>query len=970
MPGALSFVLSVDTEEDNWESVRTGLSAENVRELPRFADFLARRGVRPTFFTTHEVARRPWAAGLLRDITAGGRGEIAAHVHPWNTPPFSGMPPSGGTMLCHYPVEAQAAKLGVLRDTLAEHTGLRPVSFRAGRFGAGRETILALIRTGFTVDSSVTPFHSWRRYDDGPDFVGAPTSVYRLDGRGDLRTPVADGPIIEVPLSAGYTRFALPRWPRIASLAHDRYARWFHLPGVAARAGLVQLTILSPEVAPIRHMVALTRRLVEGGASHLHLFLHSSSLRPGLTPFVTSRADLEHLYGALDRYLDALSGIAPVAFRTVAETAAAATCAPLATSTLPRRDVLPLVVAPPQACAPRRLLLVSYHFAPDVTGGASRWGRLTKNLARLGWDVHALTASGGADGHLREGVQVHVYPAGAVAAGAAPPLPGGGLWWGLGAGFEARRLVRRFRPEVVVTSGPPHAAHFSGFVATVGTGTSRVMDLYDVWTGRRADTSVSARLFWALLTPPLFRSARRVLASTAELAETLEELCPAVQVSVLNDAVDPEELPRGPTPPLPALSIATVGGLDRDREVKPVLRALRLFLERHPGAATTSRFRIAGPAPDEVLALLATQARDYGVEQQVEVLGSLPHAATLELLARSQVAVVLAQHQGPRVPVELYESCAARIPTVVLAERESATRWEALRLGADVREVADIEGIARTFIDAWNGIVPQRTAGTVASTEQSAAESLQSLLEIEGTTPAPPSDRAPAPSSSVESILSGERRVNWMWLADPPGWDRALDLTVGPSVLERALRLRFADVATLDCATAFAGAHGAARDESSPRLPYGDFTFDCVTIHGTWGELLRLAAAGGWSDLAMLRECRRVLRPGGFLYVAGNNPYYRRLFASAAGAGHHGLSKTMGAMRRAFLTAGFARVQGYYVSPSHRFPGIIIPSTYRAALEYERFSAGRSKQGHVRRILATLGLHRILHPSMAYLVYR
>src|SRR5436309_13042754 len=44
----------------------------------------------------------------------------------------------------------------------------------------------------------------------------------------------------------------------------------------------------------------------------------------------------------------------------------------------------------------RRLLIISYHFPPDGAIGGQRWAGLSKYLARLGWEVHVITASAGA----------------------------------------------------------------------------------------------------------------------------------------------------------------------------------------------------------------------------------------------------------------------------------------------------------------------------------------------------------------------------------------------------------------------------------------------------------------------------------------------------------------------------------------------------------------------------------------------
>ena len=321
-PRNIPLVVSVDVEEDNWRSVRDGVSAENVRELPKFAALCERLGIRPTYFVTYQAAAQPWAQDVLRELCTDGRAELASHIHPWNTPPFDEEPGFGATMLRNYGYAAQLAKIRTITDTLSRVCGKKPVSFRAGRFGVGRETIAALIEAGYGVDSSVTPFYAWGVFDGGPEFFGADLSIYTLDGRGDVRRAVPGGPIVEVPLSTGFTRFPVSWWTEMETFFRQPAVHALHLRGMAARTRLTQRVILSPELTPLRDMLALSRRLLRGGVSHLNLMFHSSSLRPGLTPFVTSQADVRRLCDRLEAYVDGLTAMCDVEFRTVAEVAA------------------------------------------------------------------------------------------------------------------------------------------------------------------------------------------------------------------------------------------------------------------------------------------------------------------------------------------------------------------------------------------------------------------------------------------------------------------------------------------------------------------------------------------------------------------------------------------------------------------------------------------------------------------------
>jgi len=316
-------IVSIDTEEDNWHRSREGVTVDNIAEVARLGRFLGRLGVRATYFTAYQVAIEPRAVETLREVCADGSAEIGAHLHPWNTPPLAEAFVPRNSMLKNLPAELQAAKLRKLTGALEEAFDRTPRVFRAGRYGLGRETVGALLACGYCVDSSVSPFVSLEGVDDGPTFVGAPMDVYRLAPGRDVRRPAPDGPMLEIPLSYGYSRGPFTLWDPVRRLLEAPPFSWLHLAGVATRLGVVRRISLSPELASVADMLTLSRLLLEHGVRHLHLSWQSPSLTPGLSPFAATAADVERLYASVEAYLEGLSRMTPVTFATVSEAAAA-----------------------------------------------------------------------------------------------------------------------------------------------------------------------------------------------------------------------------------------------------------------------------------------------------------------------------------------------------------------------------------------------------------------------------------------------------------------------------------------------------------------------------------------------------------------------------------------------------------------------------------------------------------------------
>lgn len=301
----IHLLVSVDTEEDQWGPRDEEVTVRNILLLPRLQALFDDLGLRPTYFTTYQVAKAADSSAVMRELAAEESVEIGAHLHPWNTPPLLEGDAPRDSMLVNLPGNLQEAKLRLLTEALRVEVGINPISFRAGRLGVGAETIKALAATGYEIDSSVVPCVDLRAMDDGPDFRNLPHRPYRL-GRDGKLSGDPTGKLLEIPLSAGFTRGDPRFWNRVhgllAPIRLGGHSAW----GLISRSGIVRHVVLNPEFDSAEDMLVLARVLVESGVDHLHLSLHSSTLLPGLTPFTSSDAEVDKLLGRLVDFVEGL----------------------------------------------------------------------------------------------------------------------------------------------------------------------------------------------------------------------------------------------------------------------------------------------------------------------------------------------------------------------------------------------------------------------------------------------------------------------------------------------------------------------------------------------------------------------------------------------------------------------------------------------------------------------------------------
>ena len=306
LPEAI-LIITIDVEEDNWGIHRSGLTVENVKEINRLQVLFDRYGIKPTYLLSYQVASCDWAVNILAKILAEGKCEIGAHLHPWNTPPLKETLSERNSMLLNLPYELQKEKLLTLTDQIEKAFGTKPQSFRAGRWGLGKETIDAIIACDYQVDSSVTPMMSWTSYGDGPEYREARTEPYWLSIENNQRNEYGPHSILEVPVSIGFNRWPFELCQKSFHWLENKWLRFLHPIGILYHTNLLRKIWLSPEASSADKMIDLSKLMIRHGKWILNLTFHSNALLPGKGPFIKNEKELKEFYLKLEKYFDYLT---------------------------------------------------------------------------------------------------------------------------------------------------------------------------------------------------------------------------------------------------------------------------------------------------------------------------------------------------------------------------------------------------------------------------------------------------------------------------------------------------------------------------------------------------------------------------------------------------------------------------------------------------------------------------------------
>lgn len=297
----MKFIITVDVEADNqWSKEMTDVIS-NVFELPRFHKLVRKFGFKPTYLVSYEVANNEMAANMLRVWQGSGEAEIGAHLHPWSTPPFG-----DNDKYKRFPSELEGdelkLKLESLTKVITEKIGVKPSSYRAGRWGFDNRQIKILSELGYVADCSISPKVDWSKNNNvtpggsGPNWSFESIKPHVLES--------GDSKILEVPMTIINTGFISGNGGIFENFVL-KYPT--NLLSRVIRKFLIKprwLRVFKETTS--KDFEAIYKSAVSNNLPVIEFMIHSSELVSGGSPYVKNEKDLEALYKNLEALFEML----------------------------------------------------------------------------------------------------------------------------------------------------------------------------------------------------------------------------------------------------------------------------------------------------------------------------------------------------------------------------------------------------------------------------------------------------------------------------------------------------------------------------------------------------------------------------------------------------------------------------------------------------------------------------------------
>lgn len=338
-----------------------------------------------------------------------------------------------------------------------------------------------------------------------------------------------------------------------------------------------------------------------------------------------------------------------------------------------------------------KILLLTRHFPPAVSGGARRPYNWAKGLMAQGHEVFVI-APDIPDGIAGEAVH-HLFrdpptgvPGGKTLRDHARDLllwPDPDIRWTRRA-ISAAKSACPFMPDWILTTSPPESVHAAGAA------------LLDHWP--KAKWAIDARDHW--LVRPFRAQRRNPLRAAVEKRQARKMLSRARAIFAVNDLIRDEyaayapqarceSLPHfveRPAPPYhfdrPGIHLVHTGSFklsDPDVSIEPLLRAFEAALEINPDLVLHLAGRLRD---DEQAAIQASPAAD-----RIDVMGLVALETALALQSGADALIVVAAAEAPVPPGKLAEYRATGKPVIPVGEGAWREKVDSLP-GSDAERLA------------------------------------------------------------------------------------------------------------------------------------------------------------------------------------------------------------------------------------------------------------------------------------------
>lgn len=371
----------------------------------------------------------------------------------------------------------------------------------------------------------------------------------------------------------------------------------------------------------------------------------------------------------------------------------------------------------------RRLLLISYHYLPQITPGSIRVASIAHALARSGWDVTVLTSGNASadtgDVRVISTKRGNTPPGGPVGRRVRAlwrdlAIPDAHVGWSMALARTLPSLLDREAFDVVLTSSPPHSSQLAVARVHRARRFRWVADYRDPWTApMRNPRSALSIAIQRRMESYALRAADVVIANTEGNRRVLGLHFPGTvvdKVVVVPNGFDDAMLEAAAEPERDRCDFTYVGEIYLGMMDAYLDAVARLRRETPDLAPTLAVYGEIDPREWH-------KVEAHGLADRVELRGFVPHEESLRAMRRARALLLLLPGRDSWrtcVPSKAYPYLATGRPVLALVPEGDAAAL-VCETGAGVAVTADEPSlVAAAIADFVRSVRAGRSVSTPA----------------------------------------------------------------------------------------------------------------------------------------------------------------------------------------------------------------------------------------------------------------
>ncbi len=288
-------IVVVDTEEEFDWSAKPSRAADAVtamQDIYKAQSICEEYELSPCYVTDYPVASKNDGITPLIEFHKNNKCEIGVHLHPWVTPPYTEELTRSNMFPGNLSYDIEKEKISNTQNIISQLLDKKPTIYKAGRYGFGKNTAKILNELGFSIDLSACPPVDYSA-DGGPDYSDFDANPYFFGEQNN---------ILGLPVTGAFVGCAGKLSKPLFNIA-QRF-KSLKAPAVLARTGIVDRLMLSPEGFTSDEHIKITKFLYAQGVRTFTWSFHSTSVVPGMAPYVKSSKDLQCFLDSFKKYFD------------------------------------------------------------------------------------------------------------------------------------------------------------------------------------------------------------------------------------------------------------------------------------------------------------------------------------------------------------------------------------------------------------------------------------------------------------------------------------------------------------------------------------------------------------------------------------------------------------------------------------------------------------------------------------------